>query len=87
MARTDDAVTLGQHHRPGQAHPVPAGLGDRFAPAQGDVLCVTGGADAQGQHGDEGRGQRTEGDHHGEVRNLGRYRSCNGLQWHYGIAQ
>lgn len=34
---------------------------------EGDFLCLPGGSDTQGQHRNEGRGQRTEGDHHRKV--------------------
>lgn len=34
---------------------------------EGDLLCLTGGSDTEGQHCDEGRGERTERDNHGEV--------------------
>lgn len=37
---------------------------------EGDFLCLPGGSDTQGQHRDEGRGQRTEGDHHRKVRSF-----------------
>lgn len=37
---------------------------------EGDFLCLPGGSDTQGQHRDEGRGQRTERDHHRKVRSF-----------------
>lgn len=32
-----------------------------------DFLCLPGGSDTEGEHGDEGCGQRAEGDHHRKV--------------------
>ena len=34
---------------------------------EGDLLCLPGGSDTEGQHCDEGRGQRTERDNNREV--------------------
>jgi len=38
-----------------------------FLQEEGDLLCLPGGSDTQGQHGDEGRGERTERDNHRKV--------------------
>ena len=34
---------------------------------EGDLLCLAGGSDTQGEHCDEGRGQWTERDNHRKV--------------------